>query len=209
MATSHFDIEAVKLGLPSPSQEKVAILAIHGRNQDPDFMVELLSRLGWQNFPTILPVAADKSWYPGGFMESLDKNGDKLKESLELIAKYHQELNELGYKDEQLILMGFSQGACLAAQYCLQNPRKYHGIAILTGGYIGPQGVDWSFEGDFYQTPIFISTSEIDEWVPPQRAEETAFEFKKLNGKVNFKLFKDRPHQVCEEEIEVVKQLIH
>uniref|UniRef100_UPI0025ECAFD0 alpha/beta hydrolase n=1 Tax=Algoriphagus sp. TaxID=1872435 RepID=UPI0025ECAFD0 len=159
MAISHFEIEAVRLRLPSSSKEKVAILAIHGRNQGADFMINLIDQLGWQNCPAILPVAAEKSWYPGGFMESLDKNGDKLNESLKVIAKYHQELNNLGYEDEQILFLGFSQGACLASQYCLLNPRKYYGIVILTGGYVGPEGLDWSFEGDFKQTPIFISTS--------------------------------------------------
>ncbi len=122
--------------------------------------------------------------------------------------KHHQVINDAGVSDENLIIMGFSQGACLASQYALQNPRKYKAIIILTGGYIGHEGIEWNFSGDFRQTPVFITTSEIDEWVPPGRAIETAREFERLNAKVDLTIFKNRPHEISEGELIAIRQMI-
>jgi predicted esterase len=119
-----------------------------------------------------------------------------------------RELGSLGFRSEQIVLLGFSQGACLLAQYALMHPARYRGVAILTGGYIGPPGVDWSFKGDMVGTPVLVTTSLVDEWVPPARAVETAHCFEKLGATVQLKLFDDRPHEVSDEEILLLKQLI-
>ena len=207
MRNPHLKEQAVEIHIPESKASGYAILCLHGRNQTPAFMQEILKQLEWKDLPTILPIAADKSWYPKGFMVPLEENQPNFDFALETVSHYHKRLNKLGFKNEQIILMGFSQGACLISQYALMNPDLYKGIVVFTGGYIGQEGIDWKFNGDFKQSPVYISISEIDEWVPVGRTKETAFEFEKLNAEVKLDIFKTRPHEVSLEEIKASSEL--
>ena len=207
MSKIHSDQTPLRINL-NDKGSNYAILALHGRNQSPEYMHDILKSLDWDSLPAILPAAAEQSWYPGGFMDPLDVNSSKLEESLQAVKKFHLELRQLGYPDDRIIMMGFSQGACLAAQYCLQNPNRFKAIFILTGGYIGPKGIDWQFEGDFQQTPGLITSSEIDEWVPPQRTRETAEQFSAMNANLKLKIYENREHAVSEDEIQIMKSTI-
>ncbi len=209
MPDRHLDQPVIKLNLTPKGSPKPAVLAFHGRNSGPASMQKLLQDdLGFEDLPAIFPAAADKTWYPDKFMAPLEINKPKLEEALATAKHYHKELNRLGFSDDQIIIMGFSQGACLASHYALSNPAKYKAILVFTGGYVGPEGIDWDFKGDFEQTPVFISTSEIDEWVPPSRAKKTAAQFERLHAKVHFELFKDRPHTIIKEEFDIASELI-
>lgn len=42
-----------------------------------------------------------------------------------------------GMPSERLMLLGFSQGACLTTEFAAHNPRRYGGMVALTGGLIG------------------------------------------------------------------------
>lgn len=208
MKNPHLNERAVEIHIPESKASGYAILCLHGRNQTPAFMQEILKQLEWEDLPLILPTAAEKSWYPKGFMVPLEENQPNFDYALETVRHYHERLNKLGFKNEQIILMGFSQGACLMVQYALMNPDLYKAIVIFTGGYIGQEGIDWHFKGDFKQTPVYITTSEIDEWVPARRTKETASEFEKLNAQVRLEIFKNRPHEVSQEEIKASSELI-
>lgn len=201
----HIDQPAIELNLASSvSPKELAILALHGRNQGPEFIEGIVRKLGWHRHAVVMPVAAGQSWYPERFMAPIKNNELHLNDALATLRLHHKKLNESGFKNNQIVLLGFSQGACLVAQYALLHPSKYRAIIVLTGGYIGEEGIDWKFNGDFEQTPVFISTSEKDEWVPASRTSETARQFSKLNADVNLQLYSDRLHEVSEKEIEIV-----
>ena len=208
MRNVHLKETAKELNIPKKASSGYAILCLHGRNQTPEFMVEILKRLGWDEFPIILPAASEKSWYPKGFMANAEENQPHLNYALEVVEKAHKKLNDLGYSNDRIIFMGFSQGACLIAQYALLNPDKYKSIFILTGGYIGQENINWDFDGDFQATPVYLTTSEIDEWVPAGRTKETAAEFEKMNAQVELQIFKNRPHEVSDDEIQQVRKYL-
>jgi len=153
-------------------------------------------------------VASGKTWYPDRFMAPLQNNELQLNDALAAVSLHHKRLNESGFKNHEIVLLGFSQGACLVSQYALLHPSRFRAIVVLTGGYIGEEGIEWKFRGDFEKTPVFISTSEKDEWVPASRTTETAREFTKLNATVNLQLYSDRAHEVSEDEIEMVAKML-
>lgn len=68
--------------------------------------------------------------------------------------------------------------------------------------------LDSNRSGNFEGTPVFITTSEIDEWVPVSRVEETASIFKGMNAKVSMKIYTDREHEVSEDEINQINEMI-
>jgi len=45
---------------------------------------------------------------------------------------------DAGIPQKRVVVLGFSQGACLATEYVYRNSARYGGIAALSGGLIGP-----------------------------------------------------------------------
>ena len=185
------------------------MIAVHGRNQDRQFMETLVRQLDWDHQTVLFPRAADRTWYPDKFMEPYIINQEGADAAVAMVQNQLLRLKGYGYKTEEIVLLGFSQGACVVSQFALLNPDRYRAVVVFTGGYLGEEGVEWAFSGDFQQTPVYVSTSEVDEWVPPSRARETAMAFERLNARVTLDIFEHRPHEVSQEEIERVASMIY
>ena len=139
---------------------------MHGRGAWPETMLDLAVRLALDDVHMLVPVAAGRTWYPQRFTAPVADNEPWLSHALEACDAAVQRLAGAGWPAERIVLAGFSQGACLTLEYAARHPRRYGGVAALTGGLIGddselthPQGLDG--------TPLLITTAEGDEWVPP------------------------------------------
>ena len=79
-----------------------------------------------------------------------------------------------GVPPDRVVLAGFSQGACLAAELIARTPRPYRGRRrLLTGALIGPEH-EVTRPGPLDGLPVFMESSRYDEWVPLDRVEATA-----------------------------------
>jgi phospholipase/carboxylesterase len=126
----------------------------------------------------VAPVADGASWYPYRFMETPPVGDPHLGWALDAVDAAIGDAVDGGRPVEEIILLGFSQGACLAAEYALRAPRRFAGIALFTGGYLGPARRE--FTGDLTGVPVLLATSAEDEWVPLSRTEETRDAFDAL-----------------------------
>ena len=88
-----------------------------------------------------------------------------------------------------MVLGGFSQGACLAAEYALRHPAPFGGLLLYTGGFCGPQGTPAPQVDAFEATPVYLGTSDPDGWVPVWRVRETAAAFTALGASVELDVF--------------------
>ncbi|MGY3306216.1 phospholipase/carboxylesterase [Pseudomonas sp. PvR086] len=194
---------------PSPEEVGVATVLIHGRSQQPSDMFAIAERIGLADMPYIALEAADKTWYPNRFMAPIADNNPWLDFALDSIASVLSALEKTSIKREKIVLMGFSQGACLACEYVYRNAGAYGGLISLTGGLIGPEGMTWSTTANLAGTPILMSNGDLDEWVPLQRTAETSQVFKEMGADdVQLKVFPDRPHLVTDEEIDLARSLL-
>lgn len=205
--SSHFQEKAVTRNLSKNSDQKIAVLAVHGRNQEPEYILNICDRLGWEKLPTVAPKAAEKTWYPGGFMLPVKDNEPELTFALENLQQNLERLHQHGFENEQIIILGFSQGACLASEFAARNPNKFKALIFLTGGLIGEK-LRTDYSGGFDETPVFITTSEIDEWVPVSRVKETAQIYKGMNASVIMKIYENREHEVSDDEINRINEMI-
>jgi phospholipase/carboxylesterase len=191
-----------------PMNEETAVLALHGRGGDPSSMLEISGRLGWDSLTWICPAAENSTWYPNKFMDPVEKNEPWLSHALDLVHHRKQFLNGLGFSDDRIIILGFSQGACLAAEFAYRYPARYRALVSFTGGLIGEMGTTWDIAGDFGKTPVFITTSKNDEWVPPTRVDESADVFGSMNADVHKIIYDFREHEVSDDEIEQLNQFL-
>ena len=194
-------------GKPLKEADKALIL-IHGRGADARDILGLASQLNVSEYALLAPEATNNSWYPYSFLAEPEQNEPWLSSALDLLKEIVDEVTKHGISTENIYLLGFSQGACLAVEFAARHAQKMGGIVALTGGLIGDKIYQENYTGDFNETPIFLSTGNPDPHVPVERVKESANILEKMNAQVHLKVYEGRPHTVSQDEIDVANQLI-
>ncbi|MCC2033172.1 alpha/beta hydrolase [Microbacterium allomyrinae] len=192
----HLQTAAVSWG---SRRAPIAVLAVHGRTQSPEFMRELSISVDGPPARWVAPAAADHQWYDYRFMDAPPKADAQLDWSLEAIDAVLQGVLANGFTADRVVLLGFSQGACLISEYALRNPRRYAGIVLLTGGFIGPEERRTDFRGSFDGTRVLMSTVREDPWVPLPRVIRTHAEFERLGAEAELCVEPGAEHGVTED----------
>ena len=197
----------VMRGVPLEESHAVAIM-IHGRGRTTDDILELSTRIGNTAFTYLAPTAKDNTWYPYGFMEAKEKNELLLSSALAVYDSLIRTVVEKGIPKERIVLLGFSQGACLTAEYAVRHAERYGAIVLFTGGLIGPPGTSWSYPGSFHGTPVFLGTSDVDEFVPLGRVQESTAVFRQMGAQVIERVYPGMDHIVNDDEIAIARAMM-
>ena len=197
----------IQTGL-SLEDSKKAIILLHGRGATAESILSLTSYLDLADFSVFAPQAAQRTWYPYGFMASDQGNLSALNSSLQQVSLLFQFLVEEGIAPEQIYLLGFSQGACLSLEFAARNAQKLGGVVAFTGGLIGEKLEEKKYSGDFQGTPILLSSSAHDMHVPAQRIHDSAQQLQKMGAEVSLKFFEDDLHTIRPEELTWVNQTL-
>ena len=190
---------------PSVEDARAVCVLLHGRGRSPDDVLLLAERLGAADVCFLAPAAADNSWWPGSFLAPFAENEPWLSSALGAVDAL---LHSLDVPLPRLVLGGFSQGACLASEYALRHPGRYGGLLLYTGGFCGPRGTAPPRLGSFEETPVYLGTSDPDDWVPPWRVHETAAVLSELGAVVQVDVFEGMDHLVNDAEIEKGRALL-
>ena len=204
-------------GEPTASRDdSVGLILVHGRGGDARSFRGLgrelavqLAEVGHTPREAVVlaaPQAATNSWYPGSFLLPLEQNEPWLSSGLRAVSRCHDQLLELGIATERQLLVGFSQGACLASEFLARagarSPgTRFAGLVAFTGGVQGPLGEVRRFEGDLAGTSVFLSTGDPDPHVPLVRVQETARIFQSMGARVVMESHVARPHTILPHEI--------
>jgi maleylacetate reductase len=113
-----------------------------------------------------------------------------------------------GVPRSRIVMLGFSQGACLTAEFAVRQASRFGGFILLTGGLIGPVGTTWDRPGTFDGTPIFLGSGDPDHHVPVSRVLETAEIFRGMGAAVTTRIYPGRPHTVSDDEIVVAQAIL-
>jgi len=186
----------------------IAMILIHGRGATAHSILTLVNELKRDDLAYLAPQAANQSWYPYGFMTPIERNQPGISSGLQVINDIIQQLNSQKIPREKIILLGFSQGACLALEYVIRNACRFGGVVGLSGGLIGPPGTKWDYPGNLDGTPVFLGCSDTDFHIPKERVEETAVIMHERGGFVDIRFYNGMGHTINQEEIEVVKEMI-
>ncbi|HSJ88919.1 MAG TPA: hypothetical protein VK909_17025, partial [Anaerolineales bacterium] len=115
-----------------------ALLLLHGRGSTADDILSLATYLDFPTFAYLAPQAEGYSWYPNRFIAPVEQNEPYLSAGLAKIEAIVKEVESHRIGVDKIFIGGFSQGACLATEYVVRNPRRYGGLLVFSGGYIGP-----------------------------------------------------------------------
>lgn len=190
------------------STAKAAMLMIHGRGATAVDILSLASELDVDGFSYVAPQAVGNTWYPYPFMTPMHQNEPWLTSALAVVGASIEWIEQQGIKADKLILLGFSQGACLTTEYCARNARRYGGIIGLSGGLIGPDGTPREYSGSLDETPVFLGCSDVDFHIPKERVIETEAVLRRMGGQVTARLYAGMGHTVNEDELAFVREVM-
>jgi len=203
----HTGEKIIYAGSPAGSAASAMIL-LHGRGADAASMKSLIGQFTVDKMLFILPEADNFTWYPYRFIEKRELNEPGISSGLKLIDAIVGALGGQQIGSENLFLLGFSQGACLALDYTARYPDRFGGVFALSGGLIGDDLRAEVYQGDLQQTPVFFGCSDRDDHIPEERVHESAAIFEKLNAAVTKKIYPNMGHTVNRDELNFINQVL-
>ena len=186
---------------------RAAMILLHGRGASAADIMLLGAELMQPGFAHLAPQAAGGTWYPYPFTAPIESNEPYLSSALGVLASVLASIEETIPAD-RVVLLGFSQGACLTLEFAARHARRYGGVVGLSGGLIGPDGTPRDYPGDFAGTPAFLGCSDIDPHIPKERVLEAGDAFKRMGAEVVVRLYPGMLHTVSADEIRSVNELI-
>ncbi len=191
-----------------PDEASAAMILVHGRGATARSILSLGEQLDRPQLAMFAPQATNNTWYPRSFLSPLEQNQPHLDSALRRLDETVDEVLSEGIDAERLILLGFSQGACLTSEYVARNPRRYGGVVALTGGVIGPDDTPRDYTGSLDGTPVFLGSSDPDPHVPVQRVELTARIFEEMDADVTTEFYPGMAHTVCPDELDHTRRIV-
>ena len=190
------------------SSARAAVIMIHGRGAGPANILDLAPHIGHEGVAFLAPAASGGTWYPKSFLSPIEENEPGISSGIAVVHSLIDESIQAGVSAERIVLLGFSQGACLTSTAAQRRPDRYGGIVVFSGGLIGPPGTTWTEQGSFQSTPVFFGCSDIDAHVPEARVRESAAVFDRMGAAVTVRIFPGMGHLVNDEELAFARDII-
>jgi predicted esterase len=203
----HKEQPVLSAGVPL-GQGRGVVLMVHGRGAGPANILDLVPRFDRPDLTYLAPTAAGRTWYPYSFMEERERNEPGLSSALRVLAGLVDDVVTSGTPKERIVLLGFSQGACLTAEFAASHAARYGGVVLYSGGLIGPPGTGWNDHGSFDGTPVFLGCSDVDAHIPKARVDESAEVFTRMGAAVTLRFYPGMAHVVNDDEIAVARDLL-
>jgi len=185
-----------------------ALVMVHGRGAAAESILSLYDELNVPLCAAFAPQAAGHSWYPQSFLAPLQTNQPYLDSALDKLESLVAEILASGMHSDRIVLLGFSQGACLTLEYGATHPRVYGGIIGFTGGLIGPPGTPRNYPGTLAGTPVFLGSPDPDPHVPFERVEETRDVLRAMGAEVELRRYPGMPHSINDDEFQAARTMI-
>ncbi len=203
----HGDQQLVAAGTDLADASAAAIL-LHGRGATARSIAQTGLQFHHDGLALLAPQAAGNTWYPNPFTAPVERNEPGRTSGLSAIQSAVDRANEADIPTDQIIVLGFSQGACLASEFVARNPTRYGGVVALSGGLIGETINTDDYDGDLDETPAFLGCSDVDPHIPEERVHTTATVVEQLNGDVETRIYEGMGHGVNQDELDYVSGMV-
>lgn len=206
-ATLHEGAPVLTQG-PALEEARAAMILVHGRGASAQDILGLAAEWQAPGMAFLAPQAANSTWYPNRFIAPVANNEPWLSSALALLDRLLAQAAAAGIAAERTLLLGFSQGGCLALEYGARNPRRYGGLIGLSAGLIENGDQPRSYSGSLAGVPVLLGCSDVDFHIPLERVERTAELLAHMGAEVDKRIYRNMGHTVNRDEIAGVQQMI-
>lgn len=206
-ATYHQGMPVERYGV-TPRTARAAMILLHGRGAMAVDILALAREFHAPRMAFLAPQAANATWYPNRFIAPVASNEPWLSSALVVIDDLIASLLAAGLTHDQIFLLGFSQGGCLAIEYAARTPRRYAAVIGLSAGLIENGDQPRAYTGSLAGTPVLLGCSDVDLHIPLVRVERSAQLFAELGAAVDKRIYPGMGHTVNQDEIDAVQRLL-
>lgn len=192
----------------SLNDARAAMVMVHGRGASAKNILSIVDGIDVSGFAYLAPQANGGTWYPNSFLAPISTNEPGISSGLQAIDDVIASIRSAGISDDKIMLLGFSQGACLSLEYAARNPRRFGGICGLSGGLIGPDDTPRDYPGTLNKTPVFLGCSDVDFHIPAARVRLTSEVLELMDADVTMRLYPGMGHLINEDEAAHVRLIM-
>lgn len=198
----------VKTAGTAREKAKAAVILLHGRGEPADDMLDMAKSWRIRGIHWIALQAEEFTWYPLNFTAPAEMNQPGLDEGMRAIQQVVDELKKDNFTSDQIGLVGFSQGASVAAEYAARNPNEVGVLVAFCGGLVGENIDESSYASNMESLQVFMGYSDCDLKVPEVRMEESARLMKDRGADVESHIYPGIGHHVNNEELKAARKLL-
>jgi predicted esterase len=203
----HRGLPVSTAGVPL-AEARAAMIMVHGRGASAHDILLLAQEWRAAKVAYLAPQAANNTWYPNRFIAPVATNEPWLSSALATIDDVLQTVAAAGIAADHIVLLGFSQGGCLALEFAARNPHRYGAVVGLSAGLIENGDKPRTYSGTLAGTPVFLGCSDVDFHIALERVERTAEILSHLGGEVDKRIYRNMGHAVIRDETEAVQQIL-
>jgi predicted esterase len=164
---------------------------------------EMAARLAF-----LAPQAADNTWYPQRFVAPLQENEPWLTSALHAVGRTVDSAVTVGIPTERIVLLGFSQGACLGLEYAARFPHRFGGVVGLSGALIENGDRPRTYAGSLLGTPLFLAGGDADDHIPTERIDRSQRLLSAMGAVVTRRVYPGLGHTVNAEEMVHIRGML-
>ena len=181
---------------------RAAMIMAHGRGASADDILSLSREFPDPDVAYLAPQAAGHAWYPNSFLTSLEGNEPGISSGMAVLKGIVDRVMHAGIPPERIMLLGFSQGACLVLEYAARNARRFGGVVGLSGGLIGPEGTPREYGGSLEGCSVH------EPHIREPRVRLSKEVLTTLGAEVTMRLYPEPGHSVNEDEVRFVREMV-
>lgn len=185
-----------------------AMIMLHGRGADAASILSLSQAFERPDWAYLAPQADNHTWYPQRFVEPVAVNQPALDFALATVGRAVAEAEAHKIPRSKIVVLGFSQGACLALEWVARYGQGLAGVIALSGGLIGAGTHLTSYSTNLAGTTAFLGCSDRDFHIAAERVRESASVFEQAGAKVDMRLYPNMGHTVNDDEISAIQALL-
>ena len=186
---------------------QAAAVLMHGRGGAAQDILALARHLPQEGIAYLAPQAANHTWYPNSGFIPIEANEPYVSSAFDTIAGLLARIADAGITPDKIVLGGFSQGACVVAEFAARHPRRYGGLFVLSGALLGPVDMPRQYPGSLDGTPVFVGGADRDSWVTESQLRLTAQILGELGADVRLEVRSGAEHTIRQTEIAQVQAM--
>lgn len=207
----------------TPSEASFGLVLVHGRGAGAADILEFGEALALPDLALAAPEAPGRSWWPTSFLAPSAEMEPYVQHGLSAIDGLVQTYEAAGLARDRIGVLGFSQGACLAAEYLARQGSGLGFGFILSGGLVGTGDAETGSNPALYgfgdkrldydtrldTTRVYMSCHTADPHIPHKRFLDTVSVLRGAGASVRDRSMPGQGHGIDAEDVAQIRAVLN